>query len=63
MDDKELWRQAHIALWDIARQDAKERYEEEYGGGSWEEADKYEREDYVWGSYHKIKGLNCWSWK
>lgn len=57
MDDKELWRQAHIALWQIAQQNAVEVYEEEYGGGSWEEADKYAREDHVWASYHKIKGL------
>lgn len=34
---------------------AKERYEEE-NGCSWEEADKYEREDYVWAAYMEVKG-------
>jgi hypothetical protein len=46
MSDKELWEQA--------REQAIEEYEEEYGGGSWEEADKYEKEDYVWWAYEKI---------
>ena len=33
-------------LWDLAAQQVKEEYEEEWGEGSWEErADKYERED------------------
>lgn len=45
--------------WDLAREKAKEEYEEEYGEGSWEErADKYEREDYVWAAYEKLKGEN-----
>ena len=45
--DKEKWKQAQKL--------AIEEYEEEYGGGSWEEADKYEKEDYVWDAYEKIE--------
>lgn len=40
-------------LWEIARFRAKKEYEENYG--DWEEADKYEREDYVWSAYKEIK--------
>lgn len=45
MNDKELWK--------LAQQKAKEEYEENWG--SWEEADKYEREDFVWAAYEKLK--------
>ena len=43
-------------LWELAQRIAKQNYEQEYGPNSWEEhADKYEREDYVWYEYEKIK--------
>lgn len=42
-------------IWIQAQQQGMKDYEEEYGEGSWEEADKYAREDYVWGAYTKIK--------
>ena len=42
-------------LWEEAQARARERYEEECGG-DWEEADKYEREDYVFAEYMKLKG-------
>ena len=45
-----------IALWRKAREIAKENYEEE-NGGSWEDADKYEVEDYVWAAYNKLRGI------
>lgn len=38
----------------LARIKAKERYEEEFG--SWEDADKYAKEDYVFAEYKKLKG-------
>lgn len=41
-------------LWEQAQERAKELYEEEYGS-SWEDADKYEREDWVWSIYESIK--------
>lgn len=40
-------------LWKIARKKAIEEYEEEYG--DWEEADKYEREDWVFSKYEEFK--------
>ena len=40
-------------LWDIAHEQAVKEYEEEYG--SWEDADKYEREDCVFAVYMKLK--------
>ena len=43
--DKEKWKQAQKL--------AKVMYEED-DNGDWEEADKYEREDYVWAAYEKI---------
>lgn len=49
MADKEL-----VELWKKAQKMAKEEYEENYG--NWEEADKYEREDFVWAAYEKLKG-------
>lgn len=42
------------ALWKKAQERAKEIYEEEYGKGSWEYADKYEREDYVFTEYERL---------
>ena len=33
---------------------SSKKYEEE-NGTSWEEADKYEREDYVWSAYYNLK--------
>ena len=51
MNEKELWK--------LAQQKAKENYEQEYGTNSWEErADKYEREDYVWFEFEKLRGKN-----
>lgn len=44
-----------IDLWRKARELAKEEYEEE-NGSSWEEADKYEKEDYVWAAFERLKG-------
>ena len=43
-----------VELWKKAQRMAKEEYEENYG--NWEEADKYEREDFVWAAYEKLKG-------
>ena len=43
-----------IELWHKARELAKEEYEKNYG--DWEEADKYEREDYVWSAFERLKG-------
>ena len=40
-------------LWDMAQEQAIKEYEEDYG--SWEDADKYEREDYVFSAYMKLK--------
>lgn len=47
MDDKELWKQAKLL--------AEQMYIED-DCGDWEEADKYEREDYVWAAYERLKG-------
>lgn len=41
-----------VELWGLAQQQAIKEYEENFG--SWEDADKYEREDYVWGAYEKL---------
>ena len=46
MDDKELW--------NLAQQKAKEKYEEDTAEGAWEEADKYERQDYVFAAYLRL---------
>ena len=43
-------------LWKQAQEIAKENYEEENGLGSWEDADKYEREDWVFAEYDKLGG-------
>ena len=40
-------------LWEMAREQAIKDYEKEHG--SWEEADKYEREDWVFSAYMKLK--------
>lgn len=48
MNDRELWK--------LTQQQAKEEYEKEFGEGSWEEADKYEREDYVFAKFFELKG-------
>lgn len=40
-------------LWKAAQKQAKKEYEEEYG--DWEEADKYEREDWVFSRYMQLK--------
>jgi hypothetical protein len=40
-------------LWELARKQAIKEYEEECG--SWEEADKYEKEDWVFNAYMKLK--------
>ena len=49
------WSEEEVALWRKARELAKEMYEED-DNGDWEEADKYEREDYVWAAFGKLKG-------
>ena len=41
-------------LWELAQQQAKEKYEEDTAEGAWEEADKYEREDYVFAAYFRL---------
>lgn len=43
-------------LWSIAQEQAKREYEKECG--SWEDADKYEREDWVFSAYLKLKEEN-----
>ena len=45
-----------VVLWRKAREIAKENYEAE-DQGDWEEANKYEREDYVWAAYDKLRGI------
>lgn len=40
-------------LWKVAQKKAKKEYEEECG--CWEEADKYEREDWVFSRYIQLK--------
>ena len=40
-------------LWKAAQKQAKKEYEREYG--DWEDADKYEREDWVFSAYMKLK--------
>ena len=42
-------------LWVKAQEIAREKYNEEFGGDNWEEADKYEREDWVWAEYEALK--------
>lgn len=49
------WSKVEVDLWRKAREIAKQMYEED-DQGDWEEADKYEREDYVWAAYEKLKG-------
>lgn len=43
-------------LWEMAREQAIKNYEEEYG--CWEDADKYEREDWVFSAYMRLKEEN-----
>lgn len=43
-------------LWKIAQEQAKTEYERECG--CWDEADKYEREDWVFSAYAKLKEEN-----
>ena len=45
-------------LWIKAQEIAREDYEEENGGGSWDDADKYEREDCVWHAYEQLRKVN-----
>lgn len=45
-------------LWIIAQKIAKEEYEDEYGVGSWDDADKYEKEDYCMTAYECAKSTN-----
>jgi hypothetical protein len=40
-------------LWELAQKQAAKEYEEKCG--SWEDADKYEREDWVFSAYMKLK--------
>ena len=51
------WSQTEVELWRKAREIAQAEYEEE-NGTSWNEADKYEREDWIWSAYEKLKGEN-----
>ena len=41
--------------WKQAQKIAREKYEEVYGEGSWEDADKYEREDWVFAEFFKLE--------
>lgn len=41
-------------LWEQTKRLAKLQYEEENGVGSWINADKYEREDYIWSAYDQL---------
>lgn len=43
-------------LWKAAQEQAKNEYEKECG--CWEDADKYEREDWVFSAYTKLKEDN-----
>ena len=52
VDEKHnLCRECVRELWKKAQQTAIKNYEEEWGEGSWDEADKYEREDCVFYEY------------
>ena len=42
-------------LWLKAQEIAKRNYEEEWGEGSWDDADKYEREDYAFAKYDELR--------
>lgn len=42
-------------LWVKAQENAKKEYEEEWGEGSWDEADKYEREDWAFAEYDRLR--------
>lgn len=44
----------NVGLLEEATRIAKEKYEEEWGEGSWEEADKYAREDYTFFEYQGL---------
>ena len=50
MMDNKFYRE----LWVKAQEIAKEKYNEEFGGDSWNEADKYEREDWVFTEYKRL---------
>lgn len=43
-------------LWGLAQEQAKKEYEKECG--NWEDADKYEREDWVFSAYIKLREEN-----
>lgn len=45
-------------LWEEVQEKAKELYEHEYGEGSWEDADKYEREDWVFSILETLGKVN-----
>ena len=44
----------NVKLLEEATRIAKEKYEEEWGEGSWEEADKYAKEDYTFFEYQEL---------
>lgn len=44
-------------LWKQAQKIAEENYEKEYGACTWDDADKYEREDWVFAEYEKLGGF------
>lgn len=44
---QQIWKDADVL--------AQKIYEEENGEGSWQEAEKYEREDYFFYAYNKLK--------
>jgi hypothetical protein len=44
-------------LWKQAQKLAEENYEKEFGACTWDDADKYEREDFVFDAYEKLGGV------
>ena len=46
-----------VVLWRKAREIARAEYEEE-NGISWDDADKYEKEDHVWAVFERLKEEN-----
>lgn len=44
-------------LWKQAQKLAEENYKKEYGACTWDDADKYEREDWVFAEYEKLGGF------
>ena len=53
-NDLDLCDDCSKELWEVARERAIKNYEAEYGEGSWEEAERYEREDNVFAMYFRM---------